>query len=346
MNELIKHIEHLLIGNECVIIPNMGGFISHYSPSRWIEEESAFLPPMNIIAFNERLNINDGLLAQSYMLTYKISFQEAMNMIAEHVHELKKQLQHSGKIEIPNIGHLTLNIDSHYEFIPNEDGVDSPILFGLTSFTMQKLNELEEMQRPSSSLSFKEEKLASISTVPTEKLETKETVIIRINRRFLQLTVAAVIALLAFFSFSTPVENTFIDQGNYAELFSINKESDFLKKVEETTSIFPRKEKKQTVAIKKVEKKVEKKQTIITPLNTLRYHIVVASLNSASKGKKVLASYQKKGFSSAYIIQRKGKYRIALNGYEKKAEANKALYNYRKKAGLSSAWLCYARINK
>lgn len=345
MNELIKHIEHLLTENECVIIPNMGGFISHYSPSKWIEEESIFLPPMNIIAFNERLNINDGLLAQSYMLTYKVSFQEAMNMIADHVYELKKQLQHNGKIEIPNIGYLAFNIDSHYEFIPNEDGIDSPVLFGLASFSMLKLNELEEMQK-ASSISVKKEDSVPTSTIPTEKLKAKETVIIHINRRFLQLTVAAVIALLAFFSFSTPVENTFTDQGNYAELFSINKDYDFLKKIEETTSIFPRKERKQKVAVKKTKSVLEKKQTKITPQNILRYHIIVASLNSASKGEKVLASYQKKGYSSAYIIQRKGKYRIALSGYEKKAEANKALYNYRKKADLSSAWLCYARINK
>jgi hypothetical protein len=356
MDELIKHIEQLLLENECVIIPNMGGFISHYTPSQWIEEEGIFLPPMNVVAFNERLSINDGLLAQSYMVAHKMSYEEAMKMISIHVIALKKALRNSGKIEILNIGHLTLNIENHYEFIPNENGIDSPALFGLTSFSMQKLDELKQAQETKTILSIPLQPVAK-STVQEkeEKVISKETVIIHINRRLLRTAVAAVIAIITFFSFSTPVENTFVDQGNYAELFSLNVEGTSLfKKVEESTSIFAKKKpaiKTTAVVTKKIEpkttEKVKAKKVAQHPtITTLRYHIIIASLNTVQKGNKVLTSYQKKGYTNAYMIHKNGKYRIALSGYSNKKEASQALYKVRKTTGLASAWLCYARINK
>ena len=36
MIELARHIEILLLENDCVIIPDFGGFIAHYQPARKI----------------------------------------------------------------------------------------------------------------------------------------------------------------------------------------------------------------------------------------------------------------------------------------------------------------------
>ena len=70
MIELARHIEILLLENDCVIIPDFGGFIAHYQPARYIKEENLYLPPVRTIGFNPQLTINDGLLAQSYMHTH------------------------------------------------------------------------------------------------------------------------------------------------------------------------------------------------------------------------------------------------------------------------------------
>ena len=45
---------------------------------------------------------------------------------------------------------------------------------------------------------------------------------IRINRTLLRHAVAAAVAIIAFFFMSTPVENTYIETDNYAELISLN----------------------------------------------------------------------------------------------------------------------------
>ena len=83
MIELARHIEILLLENDCVIIPDFGGFIAHYQPARYIKEENLYLPPVRTIGFNPQLTINDGLLAQSYMQAHHTDFPDATRMIEE-----------------------------------------------------------------------------------------------------------------------------------------------------------------------------------------------------------------------------------------------------------------------
>ena len=64
MNELSRHIEVLLFENDCVIIPNFGGFVTHYTPSKRDVKENLFIPPTRVIGFNDQLKLNDGLLVQ------------------------------------------------------------------------------------------------------------------------------------------------------------------------------------------------------------------------------------------------------------------------------------------
>ena len=67
MIELAKHIEVLLLENDCVIVPGLGGFIAHYRSSIYNKEMREFYPPVRTIGFNPKLVMNDGLLVQSYM---------------------------------------------------------------------------------------------------------------------------------------------------------------------------------------------------------------------------------------------------------------------------------------
>ena len=54
MIELAQHIEALLLENDCVIVPNFGGFVAHYAPATYVKEENLFLPPTRIIGFNSQ----------------------------------------------------------------------------------------------------------------------------------------------------------------------------------------------------------------------------------------------------------------------------------------------------
>lgn len=74
MIELERHIEILLLENDCVIVPDLGGFMAHHCEARYDAEDHLFLPPQRTLGFNPQLKLNDSLLAQSYVEAYDISY--------------------------------------------------------------------------------------------------------------------------------------------------------------------------------------------------------------------------------------------------------------------------------
>ena len=62
MEELELYVKEILITDELVSIPGLGGFISKHVPSNFDPSTHIFTPPHKQIAFNERLNIEGDKL--------------------------------------------------------------------------------------------------------------------------------------------------------------------------------------------------------------------------------------------------------------------------------------------
>ena len=81
MIELAQHIEALLLENDCVIVPGLGGFVAHYTPAMRVAEENTFLPlphhRLQSATEDER-----RLLVQSYMAVYDTDFSDATRIVA------------------------------------------------------------------------------------------------------------------------------------------------------------------------------------------------------------------------------------------------------------------------
>ena len=137
--QIERHIEILLLSNDCVIVPDFGGFMAHHIEAHYEEDESLFLPPLRTLGFNPQLRLNDSLLAQSYIEAYDISYPEALRRIAGEVSELKQHLNENGSYELNDLGTIYLNDDGNYEFTPCEAGILTPSLYALSSFEMQPL---------------------------------------------------------------------------------------------------------------------------------------------------------------------------------------------------------------
>ena len=143
MIELERHIEVLLLNNDCVIIPNFGGFMVHHVEARYDEKDHIFLPPYRTLGFNPLLNMNDSLLAQSYIETYDISFPEAIKRIENEVDELNQILDNEGEYELNDIGTLHRNDMGSFDFIPCDAGILTPYLYGLSSFELESLSSIK-----------------------------------------------------------------------------------------------------------------------------------------------------------------------------------------------------------
>lgn len=215
MIELAQHIEVLLLENDCVIVPGLGGFVAHYTPAMRVAEENVFLPPTRIIGFNPQLKMNDGLLVQSYMAVYDTDFSDATRIVEKEVAHIFTALHEEGKVDLPNIGELRYSIHGIYDFVPYDHKITTPYLYGLDSFEMQELAELKkpyaELKKPYIEKTIR----YSVPVVPEDKKRRFE---IKFNRSYLSNAVAMIAVVALFFFLSTPIENTEVVEGNYAQL--------------------------------------------------------------------------------------------------------------------------------
>nr|WP_302831347.1 SPOR domain-containing protein [uncultured Bacteroides sp.] len=357
MIELAQHIEVLLLENDCVIVPGLGGFVAHYTPAVRVAEENIFLPPTRIIGFNPQLKMNDGLLVQSYMAVYGTNFSDATKIVDKTVEDLLAVLHDDGKVDLPNVGELRYSIHDTYDFIPYDNKITTPYLYGLDSFEMQ---ELSKLQKPAGkTIPF---------NVPVATETKKHRFEIGIKPSHLA-NAAAMIAIIALFFFlSTPVENTEVIEANYAQLLpdelfeKIEKQSLVITPIvvhqqnKKTTSSqskpsqSPRKKTIVPVAVREV--KVNQQQPeVVAPqpketqaalpvqVAKMPYHIIIASVGTEKDAEVMAKRLIDNGFSGAKAIIGDGKMRVSIQSCATQEEAYRALNKIRQNETYQNAWV-------
>ena len=106
MLEINQIIKELLQLHDCVIFPNLGGFVAQYSPAYFDEKKSVFSPPHKQILFNKNLVNNDGLLANAFAQKYNISYEKALDRLTDLLLEINKNLKIQNQHEFKGIGIL------------------------------------------------------------------------------------------------------------------------------------------------------------------------------------------------------------------------------------------------
>ena len=210
MIEMDRHIEILLLNNDCVIVPGYGGFMAHHVDARRDETDGSILPPMRTIGFNQKLTLNDSLLAQSYVEAYDISYPDAMRRIEDEVRELRQRIDIDGQYEFRDLGVINLNKDGHYEFTPCPAGILTPELYGLSPVDIQPLCKLRTTDN-----SFVESKPSPAiqPEKPAENIADSENMADASENHSARFTAlwrniaAACIAVLAFLLIPSPLSN-------------------------------------------------------------------------------------------------------------------------------------------
>ena len=344
MIELAQHIETLLLENDCVIVPGFGGFVAHYSPATRVKEENIFLPPTRTIGFNPQLKLNDGVLVQSYMSAYNTSFADASRIVEKEVNEFIGLLHEEGKAHLDNIGEIHYNIYGNYEFVPYDYKITTPSLYGLDSFEMHELSVLQQKEKV---------------WIPAHPEKEKKTFEISINRAYLRNAAAMIAAIVLFFAFSTPVENTDVQKNNYAQLLpselfeQIEKQSVVVtpvyvksdamqqaKKLSATASTSSSTKtsstKKYTANKVKTSKPIAVREVKVTKHP---FHIIVAGGISLKDAEAIATQLKSKGFANAKALNMDGKVRVSINSFDNRNEATKQLLELRKNETYKNAWL-------
>ena len=171
MNELSRHIEILLLSNDCVIVPGFGGFVAHHKVAEYDMEEKTFYPPQRVLGFNSQLVLNDSLLVQSYAEAYDLSYPEALRKIENEVEEIKQQIEIEGEYKFRGIGTVSKAAEGYYDFEPCVAGLVSPSLYGFTSYIMDAVNGVADADGASDTEDSAEKKLLSAADVVTGETE-------------------------------------------------------------------------------------------------------------------------------------------------------------------------------
>ena len=106
--ELLDYIKYILIENDYVILPGLGGFITHYKSAEI--HEGNFTPPYKSFLFDKNLKYNDNRLTDYIINKEGISRTEASNKVNRAIKNIIYHLGEGDKIEIPDIGILQYDL--------------------------------------------------------------------------------------------------------------------------------------------------------------------------------------------------------------------------------------------
>lgn len=339
MIELSRHIELLLLKHNCVIVPGLGGFVTQYVPARRVAEEQLFLPPYRSVGFNSQLNINDGLLVQSYMQAYDTTYPETIKLIDDAVRQIKAELQEKGEYSLHGIGKIVWGHGGRYDFVPCEAGVPSPELYGFDSFLLKERI----------SASGQEATEAPVAVKPKKALikRTEKEITISISRELLNYVAAAVVAIVFYFSWATPVtapggNGLPMNAGILNEqIFSLSQQQ--LQPPPVAAPVIAEESKKAERRIP--ETQVSEKAEVPAEYETLkeeeqgRFSIVLVSAVPRRNAEKYVTEMKAKGWADTGIHTRGRMVRVVYGSYLSEAEAATALRAMRAKPEFAEAWV-------
>ena len=350
MIEIASHIEILLLDNDCVIVPGLGGFMAHSVEARYDEKEELFLPPMRTLGFNPQLRINDSLLAQSYVEAYDLSYPEALRRISSEVAELQQHLDNEGSYMLDNVGLLSVNSEGHLEFEPSEAGILTPALYGLCPFEMVPAADIvvtphqpkrayrnKSTETTVSPLADKpQEEAAEAANQNTTDSESDDAIVIKLS--WIRNAVAVAAAVVAFLLMAP----------------SVSTEGDMSLSALQVPMLMPKSEelhaetlKIDTIAATEVSipSSDSKADSIVKPDTTTieapipPYFIVLASHVTHRNANDYVKQLHSEGFTDARVIELRNITRVIYGSYNSEHDAYNDLRSLRRSHYFEEAWV-------
>jgi len=330
MIELIRHIEILLLGNDCVIVPNFGGFMAHHVESRYDGSDGMMLPPVRTLGFNPKLKMNDSLLAQSYSECYDISYPEAVHRMEHDINILKLHLENNGRCEMPGLGTLMLNSEGNYEFEPLEAGLLTPSLYGFGAIELTQMKEVRTNNATSGPLVMplisprqnsvsqsNQQNLATIMSHIDENESRTEEKTISIKGSVLRNLAVTAVAAVALVIFARPVPtnepNTPEAAATEASVLSMPTHDEQEVEVKDAVSI--------NGSLDVVSQKISSRKKASQLPSVGHYTIVLGCSLPLENAKNYLAQVQAKGAEEAILWDYKSNNMIVCGNYNTKEEA-------------------------
>lgn len=341
MEKLDKHISELLNEHDCVIVPELGGFVANYAPAKIHPVQHTFTPPSKNIVFNKNLKNNDGLLANHIVISESTSYPQALKYIHHFVDSTSAQLKKGIKVKIDEVGTLFLDVERNIQFEPDANTNHLLDAFGLSQFQSPAIKRDTISKRI-------EKEFKDRDAIPAERK--------KINvKRYVALAIAMP---LIFGMIWIPLKTDLLKQINYSNLnpfASTEVVKPETKEAPNNTVPVKADVPKDTAVAKILTEDITPApvtEALIEPLKAdtthvevelnvnpeNRFHLVAGCFQIRENAVKFVASLQEQNINAAIIGQNnKGLYVVSCGDYATRKEANNELENLRKLQ--PNAWL-------
>ncbi len=140
-----NYVVDLLFEHDCVILPGFGGFVLNYREAIVDFRNQKLSPPSRVVAFNQNLNTNDGLLANYVARTENIGYAEASEKINKYISHIRQQLDIANNVSVQGIGYFTIS-NAVLEFHPDLQQNFLRDAYGLAEFHFPLLKSVKPQE--------------------------------------------------------------------------------------------------------------------------------------------------------------------------------------------------------
>ena len=302
MKNLAQYIEELIIRHECVIVPNLGGFITYCDKA--IVRNNMFYAPTERIRFNSLLTYHDGLLAEAYMRDRNIGYSEALNAIATEVEQIKKSLNSGNTVLFGRIGALSLSAENNITLL-NSNPKFLPENIGLPVVHLKQLASAE----PTNTITI------NIPQTSTNALRYVASI--------------AIIFLITLFIPNQTNNNTQHASISFDSLRSIKSIEYSEESVENSDE-----------SVENNSSVLTPQSSLEDNSSLNKYHLIIASLTSREDAEEYIANHTQFDRTQLQIIESKGKYRISAAGFNNYKDAIQYMDSIRNEVPIAKkAWI-------
>lgn len=350
MTTVQNHIRELLFEQDCVVIPDFGGFVTNFDCAKVDKSEEYIKPAQKWLAFNGLLKNDDGLLCNYIAKNEGINRDEANLKIKSFVETAKKGIRFDQRFDISGVGTFTENEEGKIQFNPSENSNFLGESFGLEKILIKKSNFIQpiiQAEAINTKVSPKTVQQVFASNDRETSAEEIKLVInpnkIRKNRRK---GTAVLKFLLGMFSAALFVSAIYLYDNEKNSLSSFNPFHFSQKQAQEAYAEPIEKEITKSEPIK-VAPVLTKKDTLVNIAKPIineeenRFFVIAGSFGERENAENQLHVLKSKGFAKASILKplKKGKLiKVSAGGFTDEQSANEEAIKVAKAIN-QNAWI-------
>ena len=350
VQRIATHIERLLLTNDCVIIPDFGGFVLHPCPAIYKPGEHKFCPPYKGVVFNPALNYHDSLFWESYMQMAGMTLKEARIALQHDIEVMNHTINQEGEVYFEKIGFLRKDNEGKlfFEAIYNSSSYGLKP-FGLHPFYLPPVvygTQKQQQQLENQHILLPQHPLAPVEETIKVDPKQRRIVYLPVNRTLLRMIGISAAAIGLLLIVSTPLKE--IDRSSFsaslipAEVVTksvttpdIEKETIQMPALDIESSEQPAVSEEVTPPVVTVSLPVE--QTAVMAQKT--YYAIIASFAAEKHARQFMQDINMPELTNMGIVNNEERARVYADKFADKEEAEDYILRLRANKKLKDTWL-------